>query len=275
MKYYTNEKITEHVTAIRSISGEIMYLIEGNEKAVLLDTCLGVGHLHEFVTALTEKPITVLLSHGHLDHAMGAPEFEEVYMNPADIPLYQSQCSLEARKGYIAGNIGDKIGEIKEDEYVIPTPDYPFQELKEGMVFDLGDIHIEVYGLPGHTKGTMIFLVREERILVLGDSCNNATFLFDENCSSVAEYKEQVNRIAKLLAGRYDRTFLMHRIVDASPEILQEMQEVCDQVLKGQSDEISFAFMGMKGLIAKKVNERLEREDGGFANLIYNPEKLW
>jgi hypothetical protein len=67
----------------------------------------------------------------------------------------------------------------------------------------------------------------------------------------------------------------MHRIVDASPEILQEMQEVCDQVLKGQSDEIPFAFMGMKGLIAKKVNERLEREDGDFANLIYNPEKLW
>ena len=34
---------------------------------------------------LTDKPCIVLLTHGHVDHAMGAPEFDtEIYMNPAD-----------------------------------------------------------------------------------------------------------------------------------------------------------------------------------------------
>ena len=82
IQYYSAEKLNTHMTAIRSLTGEIMYLIEGEEKAVLVDTCLGVGHLRKFVETLTEKPITVILTHGHVDHALGAPEFDEVYMNP-------------------------------------------------------------------------------------------------------------------------------------------------------------------------------------------------
>ena len=85
IQYYSAEKLNTHMTAIRSLTGEIMYLIEGEEKAVLVDTCLGVGHLRKFVETLTEKPITVILTHGHVDHALGAPEFDEVYMNPAAI----------------------------------------------------------------------------------------------------------------------------------------------------------------------------------------------
>ena len=82
--FYSSEKVTEHITAIRSMTGEIMYLIEGTHKAVLVDTCLGVGHLRAFVEGLTQKEILVVLTHGHVDHAMGAPEFEQVYMNRKD-----------------------------------------------------------------------------------------------------------------------------------------------------------------------------------------------
>lgn len=275
MNYYTSEKITDSVTAIRSLSGEILYLIEGGEKAVLIDTCAGVGHLRQFVEELTEKPITVLLSHGHIDHAMGAPEFGQVYMNPKDIPLYQSQCSVEERKGYVAAGIGPEAAAgLPEGSYVDARPDYRFEELTEGMVFDLGEMHIEAYAFPGHTKGCMVFLIREERLLILGDACNNATFLFDDICSTVAEYQKQVNRSQALLAGKYDRIFLMHHVLEAPDTIFQEMSEVCDTILAGKADQIPFHFMGKKAYVAKKTNERFEREDGKFANLIYNPRAL-
>ena len=52
IQYYSAEKLNTHMTAIRSLTGEIMYLIEGEEKAVLVDTCLGVGHLRRFVETL-------------------------------------------------------------------------------------------------------------------------------------------------------------------------------------------------------------------------------
>lgn len=275
MDYYTGEKVTDRITAIKSLTGEIMYLAEGDDKAVLIDTCVGVGHLRQFAEALTDKPVTVLLSHGHIDHAMGAPEFEEVYMNRKDIPLYVSQCMLEERKGYIAAGIGEKaMSGIGEGDYVPSSPGQRFQALEDGMKFDLGGLHIAAYEFPGHTKGCMIFLIEEERILILGDACNNATFLFDDCCSTVAEYQKQLKRISKLLDGRYDRVFLMHHLMDAPVSILAEMSEVCDAVLAGKADDTEFMFLGKKAFVAKAANERFERRDGLFANLIYNPDRI-
>lgn len=274
MKYYTSEKITAHVTAIRSLSGEILYLVEGGQKAVLLDTCVGVGHIRQFAETLTEKQITVLLSHGHIDHAMGAPEFDCVYLNQKDIPLYQSQCSLEERKNYVYASIGPKAADISEKDYVPASPCYAFQELKDGMVFDLGGIHVEAYEFSGHTKGCMVFLIREERILILGDACNNATFLFDDICSTVAEYQKQVRRMETLFRGRYDRVFLMHHIMEAPVSVFSEMSEVCDRILAGKADDVPFRFMGKNAWIAMAANEQFQRVDGKFANLIYNPDRI-
>lgn len=275
MNYYTSEKVTDHIAAIKSLSGEIMYLIEGESKAALIDTCVGVGHIRDYAERLTDKPITVLISHGHIDHVMGAPEFERVYMNTKDIQLYQNQCALEGRKGYVAAGIGpETAAEIADEEYVPAKPDQEFEALEDGMVFDLGGIHIDACAFPGHTKGCMIFLIREEKILILGDACNNATFLFEDICSTVEDYQEQVKKVSNLLEGRYDRVFLMHHVMDAPVSILAEMSDVCDVVLAGKADNIPFSFMGKEAFIAKAANERFERRDGKFANLIYNPDRV-
>ena len=67
---------------------ELMYLVEGRDQAALIDTGSGLGFLKAYVEKLTDKPILVLLTHGHVDHAMGAGEFETVYMNRADDYIY-------------------------------------------------------------------------------------------------------------------------------------------------------------------------------------------
>ena len=273
VEYYKAEKINEHMTAIRSMTGEIMYLVEGEEKAVLMDTCLGVGHLRKFVENLTEKQITVLLTHGHVDHALGAPEFDEVYMNPADNKVYESMSPLEERIGYIKANLGGNLPEFAEDDYVQPAQ-ADFKKLKDGQTFDLGGVHIEVYALPGHTHGTMIMLVPEEKALILGDACNNATFLFDENSLPVNEYKENLIRVKEKLEGRYETTYLCHHVMTASKDMLAHVIEVCDEILEEKADDIPFEFMGHHAFIAEKANERFERADGGEGNIIYDKEKL-
>lgn len=279
MEFFTTEKITlpeggGKLTMIKSRTGELMYLAEGSEKAVLMDTSIGIKGLRALAEGLTDKPITVLISHGHLDHAMGAPEFERVYMNPKDISLYQSMCSVEERKGYAEHSIGAQAKEIPTDAYLFPEPDYGFEELQDGMSFDLGGMHIDVYAFPGHTKGCMVFLLREARILVSGDACNNFTFLFDEKCSTVAEYQVQVEKIKNSLAGKYDTIFVMHEIKDADADLFAQMLLVCGDVLNGESDERPFDFMGKKALVAKSCNEKCRRADGKYANLVYNPNRL-
>ncbi len=273
VEFYKSEKINEHMTAVRSMTGEIMYLVEGEEKAVLIDTCLGVGHLRKFVENLTSLPITVLLTHGHVDHALGAPEFDEVYMNSADKEVYEKMSPLEERIGYIKANLGGKLPDFTEDDYVQPAPT-DFKELKDGQIFDLGGVHIEVYALPGHTHGTMVMLIPEERALILGDACNNSTFLFDENSLSVNKYRENLIHVKENLEGRYDTTYLCHHVMTASKDMLANVISVCDGVLAGKADDIPFEFMGHHAFVAKKANERFERLDGGEGNIIYDKEKL-
>ena len=250
-----------------------MYLLEGQDKAVLIDTCLGVGHLRQFVENLTEKPITVLLTHGHVDHALGAPEFDEVYMNPADNEVYEKMSPLEERIGYITAGLGGNLPAFTEEDYVQPSP-ADFKELKDGQIFDLGGVHIEVYALPGHTHGTMVMLIPEERALILGDACNNSTFLFDENSLSVNEYRENLIQVKEKLEGKYDMTYLCHHVMTASKDMIAHVIEVCDEILDGKADDIPFEFMGHHAFVAKKANERFERADGGEGNIIYDKEKL-
>lgn len=276
MEYYTSEKLNERITAIRSKSGEIMYLIEGEEKAVLIDTCIGIGGLKDFIRQIRTKdtPLTVLISHGHIDHAMGAPEFEEVYMNPRDISLYQSQCSIKERRGYAGIGLGAMAESLPDDAFVPASPDYEFHALEEGMVFALGGVSVEVYNAYGHTGGCMAFLIPEEKVLILGDACNNATFLFDDICSSVEAYQQSMRELKAKVAGKYDRVFVMHHIIDAPVFIIDEMIELCDDILAGNVDNVPYEFMGKQAVMAKAANARMERGDGKFANLIYNPNHI-
>ena len=272
--YFKSEKINTAVTAIRSRSGEIMYLIEGLEKAILIDTCVGIKEFRNFVENLTRKPITVLITHGHMDHAMGASEFEDVYMNSLDRDVYFNHRNLERRKEYVTSCIGKQEEWMHNAMNFVPETEPLFKELKDGAIFDLGREHVEVYSLGGHTKGTMVMLLPEERILITGDACNNATFLFDEYSLSVEEYRENLICIEKKLEGRFDRCFMMHHDMEASKDLLKNVIEVCDTIMDGKADDMEFNFMGNINYVAKRAPPQFIREDGGEGNIVYNKKKV-
>lgn len=280
MNYFTSENVplpggSGKLTMIRSRSGELMYLAQGEKQALLMDTSVGIRGLRALVEGLTDKPVTVLISHGHPDHAMGVGEFETAYMSSLDIPQYQAMGGLEERKDYVEMSIGPEGERVPEEEYLPLIPDYPFEELSDGMSFDLGGMHVDVYAFPGHTKGCMVFLLREARILITGDACNNSTFLFDESCSTVEEYRGKVQEVMERLDGKYDSIFVMHQVREAHPRLLSQMLVVCDQVMRGEADDLPFVFMGRRALVAKDRNDKCERTDGGYANLVYNPGRIF
>lgn len=59
--FYRAEKVNDRITAIISFTGESMYLVNGSERSLLIDTCVGAGNLRDFVERLTEKPLTCCL----------------------------------------------------------------------------------------------------------------------------------------------------------------------------------------------------------------------
>ena len=49
-----------------------MFLLIGDEKAMLIDTGVGIGDLKGFVRTLTDKPLIVCYTHNHVDHVGNA-----------------------------------------------------------------------------------------------------------------------------------------------------------------------------------------------------------
>ena len=74
-------KLDEHSWMIQEGQGMAavyMYLLEGEKKAALIDTGMGRIPLEKIVRSLTNKPIFVILTHGHFDYIGGSAAFEKV-----------------------------------------------------------------------------------------------------------------------------------------------------------------------------------------------------
>lgn len=76
IEYFKTVTIAPNIIEIDDLCATKMYLIIGEQEAVLLDCGAGLGNIGEFVKTLTDKPLSVIITHGHLDHAMGSGTFD-------------------------------------------------------------------------------------------------------------------------------------------------------------------------------------------------------
>lgn len=278
--YYQVEPLFPGLTRIWDVARTAMYLVEGADRAVLIDTGVGVGDLKAVVDGLTDKPVTVLLTHGHVDHAMGAGAFAQVHISPLDEEVYLEHSRPETRKGYVYGSAaqgGDAalVAAVTDADFMAPKPFSGFAPLAPGDRFDLGGVTVEVLRGAGHTPGSLTMLIPEWRVLLLGDACNQFTFLFDSYSASVPDYREMLLRLKEETDGRYDRVLFSHGTGEGAPDMIDSVIAVCDDILAGRADDLPFRNPMGAGLIAKAMDfQRFCRADGGAGNLIYDPGKL-
>lgn len=171
---YRIRTIHEHTRMIsESADGVHMFLLEGTEKALLVDTGTGAGNIEKCVRSLTDKPVVVLNTHGHYDHMGGNYLFEKVYLHPADreaADAHQNAAYLSemARKLMPRGIYF--LAKIFRPYLLNPRPFHNFAELSDGQVFSLGERDVEIIHTPGHTKGSVCLLDRKYNLLFVGDS---------------------------------------------------------------------------------------------------------
>lgn len=87
IKGYKVQLVADNIYAIDEFGVDMVYLVIGMDCAMLVDTGSGLGPLREVVEKLTDKPVFVVNTHGHMDHVMGNYEFEEVYLNEKDVEM--------------------------------------------------------------------------------------------------------------------------------------------------------------------------------------------
>ena len=269
---FKTEKVTPRITRIYGFTSELMYLVEGDDRAALLDTGCGFGSLLDCVRRLTAKPVTVLLTHGHTDHALGAGEFDEVYISPPEKDVYAVHSELSFRKS--SGTQWADFYKVSDSQIVSPLPFEKMKPLYPGDSFSLGGISVAAFACPGHTRGSLVFLIPEERILLLGDACNYLTFLFDDFSSTVEAYRASLATLSGQTAGKFDSVLLSHGDGRGVPDMLSRVSDVCDDILSGRSDRAPFSFLGADALLAKAVGQDGRRLDGGAGNIAYSDAKI-
>ena len=269
-RYFAAERMNDHITRIQGACMEYMYLIEGRDMAALIDTGTGIGDLHRFVQKLTDLPVTVLLSHGHMDHALGTPGFRDIYMDPKDDSVLRAHSDAGYRKWFI-GAMSPALAGYVED---VPVPAY--LPIRNGQEWDLGGVTVQAFECGGHTVGSVVFLLKEDRILFLGDACNSNTLVYDAAYSTtVEEYRDNLIRLQEQTEGLYDRTIFSHEREVRGNQLVPHMIDLCNAVLGGVSDEEPVQFAGDRGLMAKSRGEGDRPKDGSDVNFMYRKERLY
>lgn len=160
---YMSWKITEDTWVINSMEGsQNMYLLEGQDRALLVDTLWGAGNLRAYVEKLTDKPISVINTHGHLDHSGGNGEWESVMMLP--------------------GAVADLVTcyRCPFDVSQLPHPDYEKKLVQDGDVIDLGGREVAVLDISAHSNGSLALLDRKNKMLFVGDEFESTQVLMYE-----------------------------------------------------------------------------------------------
>lgn len=96
MNPYRIVEMGNGVTAIEE--GAVrMFLVRGKSRAALIDTGFGGGALMRQVEELWPGPLTVVNTHGHMDHVGANRQFAQVLAHPADWPeiCRNSGCGAE------------------------------------------------------------------------------------------------------------------------------------------------------------------------------------
>lgn len=282
MTFFRSERISERIACITDVAGTHFFLVEGDSSAVLIDTGSGCGDLGDLITSITALPVKCILTHGHVDHAMGSGCFEQVWLHENDRELYAAHSQAQVRLGYIRGSAqsgGDPVlsQQVSEADLQPVHPVDRLLPLQVGDRFDLGGVTVEICPGCGHTQGCVTILLPELRTLILGDACNGFTFLFDQCASGVSDYRTMLCQLKEMVAGRYDTALVCHGPVPFAPaDMIDSVIAVCDDVLAGRADNLPFAgFNGEPALIAKAMDfRRFCRVDGGAGNIVYNPDNL-
>ncbi len=215
-----------------------MYLVEGREKAALIDTGMGSGDLAAYIKTLTKLPVVVLITHGHGDHTGQANQFDTIYFPQKDAG---SRVPFDISK-------------------TLP--------LADGQKISLGGKELEVIDIPGHTPGSVAFLDAKDRMIFTGDAIGsgyvwnhiNGTRPLVEYLAAVKRLEGRMHEFDAIYGGHFWQS--NYKPLPAS--YVSDMRKATEGVFSGD-------------IIAKpyKLGGSGWASTYGLATVIYNPMNLY
>lgn len=255
--YFKVTKLENNIYRIYEPKDIYTTVILGSEKALVIDNGHGFGNVRKVIESITDLPLMVVNTHGHLDHAGGNYLFDEVYINFEDIPTYYK---YEEEKDLMLISY-DKLFKEKgiqmfpddfDRESFMKTTTKKFLPLENHQIIDLGGRKLEVIKVPGHTVGHVTFLDYETGILFSGDAVSTTLWLYYDNGITLDMYCGYLEDLKKYPI----KGFLPTHIDKILPiEILDILQEVIRERDPKKSRIFTHARNGQQALLYRKEVE--------------------
>lgn len=236
------------------------FLVVGEKEAALIDTGCGIGNVLDEVKEITDLPIEVLLTHGHLDHCGGMISIDYCYMHPDDEGIAREHYNKpDLIKWYIETRVPIRFpgeGHVEDLKALVPDKDHPFftyKPIKDGDVWDLGGRILEAIHTPGHSAGSVCFLDKENRILFSGDTVNTGIIIMNKPEGTEKELRIYRDSIVKIWARQdeFDKLAIGHDggLIDKGivKDYLDLANGILDGSIVGEYEEVRIR----KGVVAR------------------------
>jgi hydroxyacylglutathione hydrolase len=207
----TTTKLENNMWILEGSDNTTMYLVEGTQRALLIDTGTKIKDLDTVVGRITQKPVMVVITHAHGDHAGNIKYFPEIWMHSADTVLLQ-----EGYRGKI-------------------------NFLKDGDSIDLGGTQIEVSHMPAHTPGSIVLLDRKAGNCYSGDAFGaNHVWLQLKPLSPMQTYIHSCLKMEKLMESGITKVYCGHYVYIKKPydkSYITTMRQLAEALLNNTAPE--------------------------------------
>lgn len=223
------------------------YLLVGEHKAALIDTGLEEETLQAFVSLITDKPIVVIHTHGHIDHIGNDQQFEEVMLHPRDVDLYHLHSSAEFRREFfkrqyeeMKQNDPDKAEAFAIKQFQTINQTVALKPLTEGMVVDLGTRKLKVIETPGHTQGCISLVDVDKKVIYTGDMvCEMGVLMHFAEATTINVYKQSLEVIYSAMTPEY-RLFSGHQLSPLTIEWVEKYLECVSELIElGKTSDLT------------------------------------
>lgn len=264
--YFTISSPLPRVYRLEDPSGVFLTLLVGDNYAFLADTGTGIGDLLGALSSLTNLPVIVVNTHGHIDHTGGNYLFQNVWLATGDHDLARQGLSLENKQQVLS--LSHLPTGFDQTGFLSYTGDN-LLPLEGGQCFDLGGVTVKVIPIPSHTRGSMGFFCPELALLLTGDSVSTVTYLVMEESCSIGEYIALLDAVEHI---PFTRILSAHERSVMGRECLDAFRQCALQVDPKKTVPFKNPFFPRNP--GRLFVYETSLCPNGYAALVYSPEKL-
>jgi glyoxylase-like metal-dependent hydrolase (beta-lactamase superfamily II) len=199
------------------------FLVAGRDRAVLIDSGLGIGDIRSIVASLTPLDVLVANTHHHWDHVGGNAAFSLIAIHELGAERLRAGNEMRFAEAYVEYTHErlERFGEFRDldrryfdllSEETTPrplppgfdpaawriAPCVPSRLLRDGDVLELGGRSLRVVHTPGHTPDSVCFLDAERGMLFGGDTYNTGAIYAQMPDSDLAAFAGSTARVAPM-----------------------------------------------------------------------------